>query len=210
MLLIKFQRKQQEFFYCEKILMNKYCCSNSLLYCIKMLHDNNVISYPTESMFALGCDPNSKEAVKKLLNLKKRSIEKGFILVASNFNQVKMYINQNSLSQKQKNKIFLHWPGPFTFLFPASPKVPDWLTGKFNTIALRISAHAEIIKLCNAFGRPLISTSANVSNMTPCFTSEEVFKCFGENFPLLSGKIGSEKNPSKIINIINGKLIRHV
>ncbi|WAI18665.1 MAG: Sua5/YciO/YrdC/YwlC family protein [Buchnera aphidicola (Acyrthosiphon caraganae)] len=175
-----------------------------------MLHDDNVIAYPTESMFGLGCNPNSKKAIKKLLILKKRSIEKGFILVASDFNQIKMYVNENNLSNKQKQKIFFHWPGPFTFLLPANPDVPYWLTGKFNTVAVRISAHIEIIKLCNAFKGALISTSANISNFTPCFTPEEVLKCFGKDFPLLHGKIGNEKNPSKIINIINGKLIRHV
>ncbi|ADP66299.1 L-threonylcarbamoyladenylate synthase type 1 TsaC [Buchnera aphidicola str. APS (Acyrthosiphon pisum)] len=190
--------------------MDKHCFLNSLLYCIKMLHNDDVIAYPTESMFGLGCDPNSKKAVKKLLNLKNRSIEKGLILVASDFDQIKMYVNENILSNKQKKKIFFHWPGPFTFLLPAKPNTPYWLTGKFNTVAVRVSAHFEIIKLCNAFGQAVVSTSANISNMTPCFTSEEVFKCFGKDFPLLNGKIGNEKNPSKIINIINGKLIRYV
>ncbi|WAI03400.1 Sua5/YciO/YrdC/YwlC family protein [Buchnera aphidicola] len=175
-----------------------------------MLNSENVIAYPTESMFGLGCDPNSEKAVKKLLYLKKRNIEKGFILVASDFNQIKMYINENNLLKKQKEKIFFHWPGPFTFLLPAHPRVPYWLTGKFNTVAVRISAHIDIIKLCNAFGKALISTSANITNMSPCMTREEVLKNFGKDFPLLNGKIGNEKNPSQIINIINGKLIRNV
>lgn len=190
--------------------MDKHNFLNSLLYCIKMLHNDNVIAYPTESMFGLGCNPNSKKAVKKLLYLKKRSIKKGFILVASDFKQIEMYINKNYLSRKQKNKIFSYWPGPFTFLFPANPKVPYWLTGEFNTVAIRISAHAEIVRLCNAYGKALISTSANISKMTPCFTPKEVFKCFGKDFPLLNGQIGKEKNPSKIIDITNGNLIRHV
>lgn len=190
--------------------MSKYCFSNSLSYCIKILHSKNVIAYPTESMFGLGCDPTSKEAVLKLLCLKKRNIEKGFILVASNFNQIKRYINENSLSKKQKKKIFSFWPGPFTFLLPASSETPVWLTGKFNTIAVRISAHISIIKLCDTFGQALISTSANIENMNPSTTCEEVFKYFGRDFPLLHGEIGNEKNPSKIINITNGKLIRYV
>lgn len=190
--------------------MTRYYFSDSLLHCINMLNSENVIAYPTESMFGLGCDPNSERAVKKLLNLKKRSIEKGLILVASNFNQIKMYINEENLLNNQKRKLFLHWPGPFTFLLPAHDKAPYWLTGKFNTVAVRISAHIEIIKLCNAFGKALISTSANITNMNPCMTCEELFKIFGKDFPLLYGNIGTDKNPSKIIDIINGKLIRNV
>ncbi|WP_187308554.1 Sua5/YciO/YrdC/YwlC family protein [Buchnera aphidicola] len=175
-----------------------------------MLKNNNVIAYPTESMFGLGCNPDSEKAVKKLLQLKKRNIKKGFILVAANFHQIKNYINENDLSYKQKQIMFLHWPGPFTFLVPAKPEVPYWLTGEFNTIAVRISSHSQIIQLCNAFGGALISTSANISSMSPCFTVKEVYKYFGHNFPLLYGKIGTEKNPSKIINIINGNVIRYV
>lgn len=190
--------------------MNNNFFSKSLIYCVKMLKDSHVIAYPTESMFGLGCDPNSKIAVEKLLSLKKRNIKKGFILVASSFNQIKSYINEDNLSDEQKQTMFLHWPGPFTFVVPAKPEVPYWLTGKFNTIAVRISAHDEIIKLCNAFGGALISTSANFSKMNPCFTTQDIFKYFGNHFPLLYGKIGTEKHPSKIINIINGNLIRYV
>ncbi|WP_154021190.1 Sua5/YciO/YrdC/YwlC family protein [Buchnera aphidicola] len=175
-----------------------------------MLRKKNVIAYPTESMFGLGCDPNSKTAVIKLLTLKKRKIEKGLILVASEFNQVKMYVNENYLSKQQKRQMFSFWPGPFTFLLPASKDAPLWLTGKFNTVAVRISAHLSIIKLCNIFGQSLISTSANLTNMPPSITRTQVFKYFGKDFPLLHGKIGREKNPSKIINISNGKFMRYV
>ncbi|WP_410002696.1 Sua5/YciO/YrdC/YwlC family protein [Buchnera aphidicola] len=161
-------------------------------------------------MFGLGCDPTSEKAVKRLLCLKKRSIKKGLILVASNYNQIKMYINESKLSVQQKKTIFFHWPGPYTFLLPANSLVPYWLTGQFDTVAVRISAHLGIIKLCNIFGKALVSTSANFSNMSPCLTQKDVFKNFGKNFPLFYGPIGNERHPSKIINIINGKLIRYV
>jgi L-threonylcarbamoyladenylate synthase len=190
--------------------MSKDYTLSSLIKCVRMLYDKKVIAYPTEAMFGLGCDPTSEKAVKRLLDLKKRSIKKGLILVASNYNQIKMYINENKLSVQQKKMMFFHWPGPYTFLVPANSLVPHWLTGQFNTIAVRISAHLSIIKLCNVFGKALISTSANFSNMSPCLTQEDVFKNFGKDFPVLHGHIGNENHPSKIINVINGKLIRYV
>ncbi|AWH90321.1 L-threonylcarbamoyladenylate synthase type 1 TsaC [Buchnera aphidicola (Melanaphis sacchari)] len=189
--------------------MNKNIFLTSLIYCIQELYNSNVIAYPTEAMFGLGCDPDNKKAVKKLLKLKKRSIKKGLILVASHYNQIKNYINENSLSIKKKKDMLMQWPGPVTFLVPASISAPHWLTGHFNTVAVRISNHFSIIKLCNIFGKALISTSANFSNMPPCLTTEDICRIFGKKFPLLNGKIGSEKNPSTIINIINGKFIRH-
>jgi len=160
-------------------------------------------------MFGLGCDPDSKIAVDKLLNLKKRNIKKGFILVAAYYNQIKKYIDETKISVNQKKNMFHYWPGHFTFLVPSSSLTPYWLTGKSNNIAVRISNHLSIVKLCNTFGKPLISTSANFSNMPPCLTRESVLKNFGKDFPLFNGNIGDEKNPSKIINIMNGNLIRY-
>ncbi|MBZ2279588.1 Sua5/YciO/YrdC/YwlC family protein, partial [Buchnera aphidicola] len=107
-------------------------------------------------------------------------------------------------------KMFLHWPGPVTFVVPASTLAPFWITGKFNTVAIRISKHIPIIQLCRMFGKAIVSTSANVSSMPPCLTRSEVFKQFGKNFPLLDGNIGHQKHPSSIINIINGQSIRNV
>lgn len=182
---------------------------SSLIRCIQILYNKQIIAYPTESMFGLGCDPSSRNAVQALLNLKKRSIKKGFILVAANYNQIKFYIDEKKLSAQQKKNMFACWPGPFTFVVPAKSSVPYWLTGEFNTIAVRISAHLGIVKLCNVFGKALISTSANFSNFLPCYTREEVWKNFGKEFPILYGDVGSERTPSKIINIINGKVIRY-
>ncbi|AAM68018.1 L-threonylcarbamoyladenylate synthase type 1 TsaC [Buchnera aphidicola] len=190
--------------------MSKDYFLSSLIKCIRKLYDKKIIAYPTEAMFGLGCDPTSEKAVKRLLDLKKRSIKKGLILVASNYNQIKMYINESKLSAQQKKTMFFHWPGPYTFLVPANSLVPCWLTGQFDTIAVRISAHFSIIKLCNVFGKALVSTSANISNMSPCLTREDVLKDFGKDFPVLYGHIGNESHPSKIINIVNGKLIRYV
>ncbi|QFQ32646.1 L-threonylcarbamoyladenylate synthase type 1 TsaC [Buchnera aphidicola (Aphis fabae)] len=189
--------------------MSKNFHLNSLACCIQKLYCKKIIAYPTESMFGLGCDPDSQIAVENLLSLKKRSIKKGFILVAAYYNQIKKYIDETKISANQKKNMFHYWPGPFTFLVPSNALTPYWLTGKSNTIAVRISNHLSIVKLCTIFGKPLISTSANFSNMPPCLTRASVLKNFGKDFPLLNGNIGSEKNPSKIINIMNGNLIRY-
>ncbi|WP_343154159.1 Sua5/YciO/YrdC/YwlC family protein [Buchnera aphidicola] len=189
--------------------MEKNFYLNSLLHCIEKLYSNNVIAYPTESMFGLGCDPDSEIAVNNLLNLKKRNIKKGLILVASNYNQIKKYIDESQISVIQKKNMFNYWPGHFTFLVPSNSSTPYWLTGQYKTIAVRISNHSSIVKLCGIFGKPLISTSANFSNMLPCLTKESVLESFGKDFPLFDDNIGNEQSPSKIINIMNGKIIRY-
>ncbi len=68
-------------------------------------------------MFGVGCDPDSETAVMRLLELKQRPVEKGLILIAASFEQLKPYIDDSRLSDSQREAIFSCWPGPVTFVF---------------------------------------------------------------------------------------------
>ncbi|NIH41160.1 MAG: L-threonylcarbamoyladenylate synthase type 1 TsaC [Buchnera aphidicola (Periphyllus aceris)] len=178
----------------------------SLKYCIKKLNENKVIAYPTESVFGLGCNPDSKNAVKKLLSLKNRNINKGFILISSNYNQLVPYISEKKILNKKKilleNKFFL------TYLVPAVQGIPVWLTGDSKFIAVRITKNKFIKNLCFIYGKPIISTSANISGYKPCLNNYEIENIFGKNFPILKGFLGDGKRPSKIVNLITGEIVR--
>lgn len=182
--------------------------TNNFIEIINALHQKKVIAYPTEAVFGLGCDPDSFSAVKKLLILKKRNKKKGFILVASNFLQLKEYINYNVINKKILKKIFLTWPGFITWLMPPKNNISPWLIGENSMLAVRVSDFAPIIKICNMFGKPLISTSANLSGKIPAKTAYEVYKQFGKNIKILDYPIGLYQNPSEIRNIFNNRVIR--
>lgn len=89
-------------------------------------------------------------------------MEKGLILIAASFDQLKPYIDDSRLSDAQRAVIFASWPGPVTFVFPARPDTPRWLTGRFDSLAVRVTDHPLVIELCEAYGKPLVSTSANL------------------------------------------------
>ncbi|MBK4775904.1 L-threonylcarbamoyladenylate synthase type 1 TsaC [Candidatus Pantoea edessiphila] len=181
---------------------------SSVKKCVKELNKEGIIIYPTEAVFGLGCDPDSQIAVKKLVSLKNRSINKGFILIAENYNQLKSYIADHELSSSQRDYMLSRWPGPITFIVPTLPQTPIWLTGQFSSLAVRITDHPNVKELCNQFGKPIISTSANISNQNPCRTFKDIKKQFGNTFPVLFGKTYGYENPSEIRNIITGDLIR--
>lgn len=175
---------------------------------VEQLNQQKVIAYPTEAVFGLGCDPDCKNAVEQLLNLKKRPWQKGLILVAANYRQLTDYIDDSQLTVGQKESIFSSWPGPVTWVIPVKEHVPNWLTGEFNSLAVRVSAHPAVRALCLKFGKPLVSTSANLNGMPPCRTYEQVKAQFGSDFPVLNGKVGNRKNPSEIRDALTGKLFR--
>lgn len=180
----------------------------SLNDCVSYLNRHAVIAYPTEAVFGLGCDPDSENAVMALLALKRRPVEKGLILIAADYDQLEPYVSDRELSVIQRERMFACWPGPVTFVVPVPPHTPRWLTGQFDSLAIRVSDHPDVQALCRAFGKPLVSTSANLSGQPPCRTVEEVKLQFGPGFPVLQGETGGRKNPSEIRDVITGELIR--
>ncbi|MDX7989095.1 L-threonylcarbamoyladenylate synthase type 1 TsaC [Xenorhabdus sp. 12] len=172
------------------------------------LTEEKVIAYPTEAVFGLGCDPDSENAVQELLALKNRSWEKGLILIADNYERLCSYIDDAQLTDTQKKTIFSFWPGPVTWVIPAKKTTPKWLTGKFSTLAVRVTDHPLVRELCSLYGKPLVSTSANLSGLEPCRNIEEVRKQFGVRIPILEGEVGGRLNPSEIRDALTGKLYR--
>ncbi|EFL91409.1 putative ribosome maturation factor [Candidatus Regiella insecticola LSR1] len=172
------------------------------------LQHEEVIAYPTESVFGLGCDPNSEKAVNALLTLKQRSRQKGLILVAANYDQLQPYLDDSQLSMAQRASVFSSWPGAITWVIPAKRDTPDWLTGRFNSLAVRVSAHPLVRQLCTCYGKPLVSTSANLSGHPPCRTEADVKMQFGILLPVLTGQVGGCKNPSEIRDALTGKQLR--
>ncbi|STU93827.1 putative ribosome maturation factor [Klebsiella pneumoniae] len=119
--------------------MNNNLPSEAVAHAVAVLKNEHVIAYPTEAVFGVGCDPDSETAVMRLLELKQRPVEKGLILIAASFEQLKPYIDDSRLSDSQREAIFSCWPGPVTFVFPARPETPRWLTGRFDSLAVRVT-----------------------------------------------------------------------
>ncbi|MDI1252170.1 Sua5/YciO/YrdC/YwlC family protein [Thermomonas sp.] len=136
---------------------------------IAALRRGGVIAYPTEAVWGLGCDPSNEAAVLRLLTLKQREVDKGLILIAADEAQLAPYIDMAALDDTQRTAVRAGWPGPHTWVVPASTNAPAWITGTHTGIAVRVSAHPTVITLCNAFGGALVSTSANrASESAPC------------------------------------------
>lgn len=175
---------------------------------LQALLNEKVIAYPTEAVFGLGCDPDSELAVRRLLALKQRPWQKGLILIAADYRQLEPYIDDSVLSDAQKELMFSRWPGPVTWVIPARATTPNWLTGQFDSLAVRVSAHPLVKNLCLGYGKPLVSTSANLSGQPPCRSQQEVYQQFGNDFPVLHGNVGGRVNPSEIRDVLTGELLR--
>ena len=171
------------------------------------IQSGGIIAYPTEAVYGLGCDPFNQDAVIKLLQLKKRSVEQGLILIASSWQQIKnLYIE---LPSPALQRIKPTWPGPVTWLLPASQEVPAWITGKHSRVAIRITAHPVAKSICDVVDQPLVSSSANVSGESALRDAVTVKEKFAHAIDfIVPGNVGNLMQPTIIRDAITGKLIR--
>lgn len=173
------------------------------------LKHGEVIAYPTEGVFGVGCDPDNPTAIEKLLELKQRPVEKGLILIAANYDQLLPYIDESQLNDEQLNIVKASWPGPYTWIMPASDRVSHWVSGQFDSIAVRVTDHPLVQKMCIAFEKPLTSTSANLTGLPPCMTTEEVESQLGDKLVvILAGQTSGRDKPSEIRDAKTGNILR--
>lgn len=172
----------------------------------RIVRAGGVIAYPTEAVWGLGCDPWDSDAVYRLLALKERPVEKGLILVADSIHQFDFLLDD--LPERWLDRLASTWPGPNTWLVPHRNRLPEWVTGRHDSVALRVSDHPVVRELCVQVG-PLISTSANPSGRPAARSRLRIQQYFADQLDgVLGGALGGRKNPSTIRDLRTGAVLR--
>lgn len=171
---------------------------------IQELHAGKVIAYPTEAVYGLGCEPMNEQAVLELLRIKERPIEKGLILIASDFSQLAPYLDVNDSILAN---VLPTWPGAVTWIIPAKAHVPVWLKGEHDSLAVRVTAHPVAKQLCQEYGGALVSTSANVSTL-PAFRNAQELKATFPELYVVEGELGGFAQETAIYDALTGAKLR--
>lgn len=171
-----------------------------------VIHGGGIVAYPTESCYGLGCDPRRSASVRRLLRIKRRHWRQGLILIGA---QLKHFDRYTDLSSTLLDKARDSWPGPYTWLLPAWPRVSPWLRGEHDSVALRITAHRGAAALCQHVGGALVSTSANRHGRPPALSAAAVRREFADQVDyVLPGRLGGATNPSMIQDARTGTILR--
>jgi len=177
--------------------------SSELQHAARTLKQGGIVAYPTEYCFGLGCDPFDRDAVLRLMRIKRRPLRKGLIVLAADIGQLAPYLNEIP------PLVAASWPGPHTWLLSPRSGVPGWITGRHEKIAVRVTAHAQAAALCHASGMAIVSTSANRAGQAPARSTREVTRRFGKLVDyILPGRVGDVPAPTPIRDAMTGKLIR--
>ena len=176
---------------------------------LETFQQGGILAYPTEAVFGLGCDPDNDEAINKLLSIKSRPADKGLILLAGNYSQLLPYIDDSKIPQDKRYTVLSRWPDGITQLVAKNVNTSALLTGRFDTIAVRVTSQPDVVALCNASNKPIVSTSANLSGEIPAKTWQEIPHNLIEKIDfIIKGQTLGFDQPSTIIDALSGDIIR--
>ncbi|MGP9767354.1 L-threonylcarbamoyladenylate synthase [Halomonas sp. AOP13-D3-9] len=174
---------------------------------ISALRAGGVIACPTEAVWGLSCDPENDAALAHLMRMKERDPAKGVILVAAHIEQFQPWLSQLPLAMHAP--LAASWPGPNTWLVPDYGRSHGLVRGAHERVALRVTDHPVMKALCEAFGGPLVSTSANRSGEPPAMSAAEINDIFGDEVAhVVEGTLGGNAKPSTIRDLATGKIMR--
>lgn len=150
---------------------------NDILKCLEVLKSGGLILYPTDTIWGIGCDATNPNAVEKIYELKKRPDEKSLIVLVAGEKDILRYATSPDLAVfdylKSAEK-------PTTVIYGGATGFADNLISSDGTVAMRICKEKFCRQLIKRFGKPIVSTSANVSG-----------ESFPKNFSEISNQIAS-------------------
>ncbi|HAN77390.1 MAG TPA: threonylcarbamoyl-AMP synthase [Bacteroidales bacterium] len=141
---------------------------------VQVLKNDGIIIYPTDTVYALGCNIHSRKALEKIARLKSIRVEKAqFSFIFYDLSDISLYTKHfdNNVFKLMKKNL----PGPFTFILPASNEVPKIFMAKKKTIGVRIPDNNIIRQIVKELGNPILTTSIHSDdNIMEYFTDPEL------------------------------------
>ena len=133
---------------------------DAILEAVKVLKEGGLILYPTDTVWGIGCDATNEKAVEKVFKLKQREDSKALVLLASDLDMVARYIKE--IPQMAIQLVEVN-DAPMTIVYPGAMGLAHNVIAEDGSVGIRIPLQGFCLELVKRFGRPLVSTSANIS-----------------------------------------------
>ena len=178
---------------------------DSIALATRVLKQGGIVAHATEGVWGFACDAFDRRAVRRIVDIKRRNSGKGLILIGAS--KQAFAAELAGLSCDVRTDVLASWPGPHTWILP-NTRFGALVTGGRSTVACRVPGHDQARSLAERFGRPLVSTSANVSGGPALTVQEEVERHFAAEVDyVLSGQVMNPGVPSTI-HEIGGRILR--
>lgn len=161
-----------------------------------------IILYPTDTVYGLAVDATDVEEIRLLRSLKggTEAMEKKYLVAVDGLDMVRTIAKVTPLAEKLAKHF---WPGALSLILE-STLFPEELTCGTGTVAVRMPNHPVALALVREFGKPITSTSANMTGMPTLSTTEEILKQFGDRASMIGRVIDAgalpPSQPSTIVD----------
>ena len=171
--------------------------------CAELLREGKVIIYPTDTVWGIGCDATNEEAVRRIYAIKQRQESKSMLVLMEKFERVPLYVERIPLVAWD---LVPFTERPTTYIYPGARNFAKNMIPADGTIAIRIVKNSFCQKLISALGKPIVSTSANISGTAAPATfgdiTEEIRKAVDYIVPE-SFSDSTDFKPSRIIKFMD-------
>lgn len=147
----------------------------------EFLARGEVIAYPTETVYGLGCDATDKRAVEKIYQIKGRDQNNQLLVLLGSRSMAEKYFIFDKLSRRLAKK---YWPGPLSLILPVRPEYREAF-GR-EAVGVRLSSNPVATSLSRRLGKPIISTSANPSGQPAALSGDQVVAYFADRLDLIA------------------------
>lgn len=201
----------------ETIKINfKRPCKKEVDLIVNFLNRGQIIVYPTDTIYGLGCLATDRKAIRRIFKIKRREKRKPLLVLVDSLKMVKKYCYVSKEQEKYLRKI---WPiktlsvfkghrvsraRPVSVILKSRKKLPKELTGGKDGVAARLPKNNFLIKIIKKIGVPLVATSVNVSGEKNLYNVSNIEKYFKKHKPDLAADAGELKGkPSRLIDLRN-------
>jgi tRNA threonylcarbamoyl adenosine modification protein (Sua5/YciO/YrdC/YwlC family) len=171
---------------------------------VEALRAGEVIAYPTDTVYALGCDLMERRAIDRMYQMKGMPRTQQLALICPDLSDIARYARVSNQQYRLLRRLL---PGPFTFILEASREVPRMLQSRRKTVGIRVPASASIVAVVRELGRPVLSTSAAPHGEEPYLDARTIDVRYPALGLVLDGGPGGTV-PTTILDLTEGVLVR--
>jgi tRNA threonylcarbamoyl adenosine modification protein (Sua5/YciO/YrdC/YwlC family) len=165
---------------------------------VAVLQDGGIVSYPTDTYYALGCDLFQKKAMERLALLKRRDDKKPFAFLCADLGEVAKYGIISNESYRLMRRLL---PGPYTMILEATRLTPRTSLTRQRQVGVRVPDANVAIALVRALGRPLATTSAALPGEEPLIDAADIQQHLGHGIDLILDGGVTLNEPSTVLDL---------
>jgi len=171
-----------------------------LVLAAEVIQAGGVIVYPTDTLYGIGADALNPSATERVHIAKQRRYRKPLLVIVPDVDSVSPLCREITPAARALMEAF--WPGPLTLVLPASHRIPREVTQETGTVGIRLPSSSLCIRLLRLAGRPIVSTSANVSGEVPLHSMDDIESALRPYVDLLldAGPL-RESEPSTVVDV---------